>query len=96
MITEVAVLNIKKNESEMFETAFEEAQLIISSMKGYIEHELLKCLEEANKYLLIVRWQNLEDHTEGFRKNTQYSEWKNLLHHFYEPFPIVVHYKKIF
>jgi heme-degrading monooxygenase HmoA len=95
MITEVAVLNIKKNQSELFETAFDEAQKIISSMNGYIEHELLKCLEAENKYLLIVRWQTLKDHTESFRKSDQYNEWKKLLHHFYEPFPTVEHYKAL-
>jgi len=96
MITEIAVLNIKKNESNMFETAFNKAQSIISSMNGYIEHELLKCLETENKYLLIVRWQTLQDHTEGFRKSDKYHDWKKLLHHFYDPFPNVEHYEKIF
>jgi heme-degrading monooxygenase HmoA len=95
MITEIAILNIKQNESTLFEKAFNKAQNIIRSMKGYIEHELLKCLEEADKYLLIVRWQTLEDHTEGFRKSDDYNKWKNLLHHFYEPFPNVEHYKAL-
>src|SRR3982750_2827231 len=95
MITEIAILNIKQNESSLFEKAFNKAQAIISSMNGYIKHELLKCMEEADKYLLIVRWQNLEDHTEGFRKSDDYNEWKNLLHHFYEPFPNVEHYKSL-
>lgn len=95
MITEIAVLNIRKNESEMFETAFSKARSIISSMNGFIEHELLKCLETEDKYLLIVRWQKLEDHTEGFRKSVEYNEWKKSLHHFYEPFPSVEHYKTI-
>jgi heme-degrading monooxygenase HmoA len=96
MITEIALLNIRKGESKKFETAFHTAQTIISASKGYIQHELLKCMEEADKYLLVVQWQTLEDHTEGFRKSGQYSEWRNLLHHFYQPFPVVEHYKKIF
>jgi len=96
MITEIALLNIKKDQSNLFETAFNKAQVIISSMKGYTEHELLKCLEEADKYVLIIRWQTLEDHTEGFRKNKMYHDWRNLLHHFYEPFPVVEHYEKVF
>ena len=50
MIKEVAVLNIKKQQSALFETAFKQAQFIISSMKGYIKHELLKCLEEEDKF----------------------------------------------
>ena len=96
MITEIALLYIRIGESEKFEVAFVEAQKIISSMHGYIEHELQKCMEAENKYLLIVRWQRLEDHTEGFRKSIKYSEWKNLLHHFYNPFPVVEHYKQVF
>lgn len=96
MITEIAVLNIKQDESRSFESAFSKAQAIISSAKGYIHHELLKCMEETDKYLLVVQWQTLEDHIEGFRKSRPYSEWKNLLHHFYDPFPRVEHYKKIF
>lgn len=56
MITEIALLNIRNNESDLFEEAFSKAQRIISSMNGYIEHELLKCIETINQYLLIVRW----------------------------------------
>ena len=95
MITEIAILNIRQNESDLFEKAFEKAQVIISSMKGYIEHELLKCIEERDKYLLIVKWQTIEGHVEDFRKHEKYSEWKKLLHHFYNPFPVVEHYKKV-
>jgi heme-degrading monooxygenase HmoA len=49
-------------------------------------------MEAENKYLLIVRWQTLQDHTEGFRNSNEYQEWKKLLHHFYDPFPTVEHY----
>lgn len=96
MITEIALLYIKKNEEDLFESAFEKAQQIISKMTGYISHELLKCIEEENKYALLVRWNTVEDHTEGFRKKEEYMDWKNLLHHFYNPFPVVEHYQKIY
>jgi len=96
MVTEIALLHIREQESSLFEAAFEQTQSIISATKGYIEHELQKCIEEENKYLLIVRWQTLEDHTEGFRKGDACNDWKKMLHHFYDPFPIVEHYKKIY
>ena len=95
MITEIALLKIKTGESAAFENAFIKASPIISSMKGCIEHELQKCIEEENKYLLIVRWQTLENYTIGFRKSEAYTEWKKILHHFYDPFPTVEHYYKI-
>jgi len=96
MITEIALLKIQKNRSAEFEDSFAEAQEIIAGMEGYMGHELQKCMEEENKYLLIVKWKKLEDHTEGFRKSVGYLKWKELLHHYYDPFPMVEHYKKIF
>lgn len=95
MILEVAILNIKEALSNEFERAFQTAQKIISSMKGYVSHDLQKCIEVENQYILLVRWNTIEDHEIGFRKSTEYLEWKKLLHHFYEPFPVVHHYKEL-
>lgn len=41
--------------------------------------------------MLLVEWEQLEDHTIGFRGSTAYQEWRSLLHHFYDPFPTVDH-----
>jgi heme-degrading monooxygenase HmoA len=93
MILEVATLHIKKGLSSDFEKSFQKAKSIISSMNGYVSHELKKCIEHEDKYILLVNWETIEDHEVGFRKSQEYQEWKKLLHHFYEPFPIVEHYK---
>jgi heme-degrading monooxygenase HmoA len=93
MILEVATLNIKKGLSLEFETNFQKAESIISSMKGYISHELKQCIEQDDKYILLVNWETIEDHEIGFRKSEEYQQWKALLHHFYEPFPTVEHYR---
>lgn len=94
MILEVAILNIKKGLSNEFESNFNKAQKIIASIDGYISHELKKCIEQEDKYILLVNWKTIEDHEIGFRKSNEYQEWKSLLHHFYGPFPIVEHYKQ--
>jgi heme-degrading monooxygenase HmoA len=95
MILEVAILDVKAGLSEAFETAFAEASAIIAGMPGYEGHELQRCLERSDRYILLVRWQRLEDHTVGFRGSPQYQEWKALLHHFYDPFPTVEHYRPV-
>jgi heme-degrading monooxygenase HmoA len=92
MTLEVAILNIKLGQTQGFESAFEEAQRIISSMKGYLRHDLKQCLENDHRYILLVEWETLEDHTIGFRQSESYQRWKALLHHFYDPFPVVEHY----
>lgn len=96
MILESAMLQVKLGETERFEAAFAEASAIISSMPGYRSHELHACIEEECKYLLLVRWDALEDHTIGFRGSEQYQEWKRLLYHFYDPFPTVEHFRRIY
>ena len=95
MILEAALLQVKSGSEPDFEESFKKASAIISSMSGYISHELHRCLEAKGKYLLLVRWQRLEDHTIGFRGSAEYQEWKRLLHHFYEPFPTVEHFMQI-
>ena len=93
MILEVAVLNVRAGESVAFEDAFGSAQTIIASMPGYVSHQLQRCLDTPDRYVLLVKWLRLEDHTIGFRQSPQYQEWKRLLHHFYDPFPTVEHYE---
>lgn len=95
MILEAVMLQVKKGKEDEYEKAFCEASKIISSMKGYISHELQRCMEVEGKYLLLVKWEQLEDHTVGFRQSSKYQEWKNLLHHFYDPFPLVEHFSKV-
>ena len=95
MILEVAALDVIPGQEPAFERAFCEAEKIISSMPGYRSHELKRCIEKRSRYILLVDWEKLEDHTEGFRGSAEYREWKALLHHFYDPFPEVEHYEPI-
>lgn len=95
MITEIAVLNVKKGVASNFEKDFVLASKYISAIDGYINHSLKKCIEIENQYLLTVEWNTLEDHTIGFRKSKEYLEWKRLLHHYYAPFPKVEHYTNL-
>ncbi|MEX0738968.1 MAG: antibiotic biosynthesis monooxygenase [Pseudohongiella sp.] len=92
MILEVAILDVKPGQTDEFESAFKEAQMIIVGMSGYQSHQLQRCLENTNRYILLVNWETLEDHTIGFRGSEEYQRWRALLHHFYDPFPTVEHY----
>jgi heme-degrading monooxygenase HmoA len=95
MILEVAMLNLKPGTSAEYEAAFAQAAPLIASMPGYVSHELQRCLEVPDRYVLLVRWQTLEDHTVGFRGSEAYQEWRRLLHHFYDPFPTVEHFELV-
>ena len=95
VILEVAPLRIRAGQAQAFENSFREAQRIISSMPGYVSHELQRCLERTDEYILLVRWESVDAHETGFRGSPQYQEWKALLHHFYDPFPTVLHFEAV-
>lgn len=92
MILEVAILDVKPGEAGAFESAMAEARPLIAATPGFLGLEVRRCLEQSGRYLLLVRWETVEAHTQGFRRSERYAEWKRLLHHFYDPFPVVEHY----
>lgn len=96
MVLEVATLQVRPGQETAFEAAFRQASPIIASAKGYQRHELQRCLETGNRYFLFVHWETLEDHTVGFRQSLLFQEWRALLHHFYDPAPLVEHYETIY
>jgi heme-degrading monooxygenase HmoA len=95
VILEHAVLDVLPEHEGEFEAAFAEAKAIISSMPGFRTLALERCIEAPSRYLLLVEWDRLEDHTEGFRGSPEYQRWRALLHHFYDPFPVVDHYARV-
>lgn len=95
MILEAVMLMVIPEKQPAFEATFRQASALIAGADGYISHELQRCIEVPNKYLLLVRWKDLDAHRVGFRQSEAYQEWRTLLHHFYEPFPTVEHFENV-
>lgn len=92
MILEMAVLNVKAGEAAAFESAIGAARRHIAATPGFQNIEVRRCIETADRYLLLVWWDSVEAHTVGFRQSERYPPWRALLHRFYDPFPLVEHY----
>ncbi|KIQ62084.1 antibiotic biosynthesis monooxygenase [Kitasatospora griseola] len=94
MILESALLDVRPGQEDDFLAAFAEARPLIAAQRGFRSLELRRCLDEGStsRFLLQVEWGTLEDHTEGFRRSPEYGRWRELLHHYYDPFPTVEHY----
>lgn len=96
MILEAAILNVKPGQETAFESAMREARPLIVATPGFIDISVQRSIETPSNYILLVRWEKLEDHTVGFRQSGRYQEWRKALHHFYEPLPVVEHYSESF
>ena len=92
MILEHAILDVDPGEVADYEAALKEALPFITATPGFMRLEIRPCLEKQGRYLLLVEWRELEDHTVGFRNSDRYQAWKDLLHRFYSPFPLVEHF----
>lgn len=95
MILEIATLYVNAGRQKKFEEDFKIARQYISSTKGFLSLALQKSIEQNNKYILLVEWERIEDHLIGFRQSAIYNKWKELLHHYYDPFPVVEHYETV-
>lgn len=93
MILELATIDIKSGTNKDFEDSLEKAQYVISKSHGYISHRFNKCIEQENRYVLLIQWATLEDHTKGFRESDLFTEWRALIGPFFETPPVVQHYE---
>ena len=95
MTTEHALLEVIPGREDEFVAAMEAAKAHIAASPGFVSLRVERCLERPNCFLLLVEWDRLEDHTEGFRGSPAYEEWRAALHHFYDPFPLVEHFEAV-
>jgi heme-degrading monooxygenase HmoA len=95
VILEVATLAVQPGEESRFESAFRDAARYIAAAPGYVEHELQRCVEAPGKYVLLVRWQSVEDHTVRFKGSADYQLFRALIHPFYVEPPRAEHFERI-
>ena len=94
MIVESAILPIKAGQEAAFEAALRQALPLIEASKGFHGIEVRPCVENKSRYLLLVWWETVEDHTVGFRGSERYQKWREALHHFYDGALTVLHYEE--
>jgi heme-degrading monooxygenase HmoA len=95
VITEHALLPVVPGQEDAFVAAMEQAKALIAASPGFVSLQVSRCLERPSCFLLLVEWESLEDHTEGFRGSAAYGQWRAALHHFYDPFPVADHFEVV-
>ena len=93
MILEHAVLDVREGSSAEYEAAFAKARTIIAASPGFRSLRLERCLEQRDRYVLLVEWDSVEAHEDGFRRSPGFEEWRRLLHGYYPSRPTVQHFE---
>jgi heme-degrading monooxygenase HmoA len=92
MVLEHALLHVKAGQESAFEAAMQQAKPLISVSPGFLGIEVRPASEKSGLYLLLVRWNSIADHRDGFRLSDRYGKWRILLHDFYEPMPDIAYF----
>jgi heme-degrading monooxygenase HmoA len=95
MILEVAILHIKPEEISKFEAVFPKVEPIFRSVKGYISHELQRCVETKGRYHFLIRWETIESHTVNFRQSPKFQEFRGLVGGFFAQPPVAEHFERV-
>jgi heme-degrading monooxygenase HmoA len=93
VILEQVVLSVIPGREAEFEEAFDTARHIPAAASGFQSLRLGRCVEQPSSYLLLIEWDTLADHMEGFRNSPAFAQWRALLGHFWDPPPTVMHFE---
>ncbi len=89
MIIEHALLHVRAGEERAFEAAMAQAKPLIAASPGFVDIEVRPAEETGGLYLLLVQWESVAAHRDGFRQSDRYVQWSALLHKYYDPMPTV-------
>jgi heme-degrading monooxygenase HmoA len=91
-VLEHAVLHVVPGKEDEFEAVLAEALPVVAGSPGCRRARVARCIETPGRFLLLIEWDSVEAHTEGFRSSPAYEEWRRLVHHFWDPRPTVEHF----
>ena len=93
MILEVADIRIAPGQQAAFDEAIQRGIAVaISRAKGFRGWKVNKGVESPERYLLMIFWETLEDHTVGFRQGPLFAEWREIVGPFFAVPPHVEHF----
>lgn len=92
MILEHARFFVAEHEAEAFVSCYSKARELLLAAPGCRSATLRRGVEHRGSFLLLVEWDTLEDHLEGFRESASFVQWRGLLGPYFVAAPEVEHY----
>jgi heme-degrading monooxygenase HmoA len=93
MILEIADIRIQPGKQSEFDAAIQRGlHAVISKAKGFRDYEVNKGIESPERYVLMIFWETLENHTVDFRESPAFAEWRDIVGPYFAEAPIVEHF----
>lgn len=93
MILERAIFALKPGTAGEFTAAYAKARKLIEAAKGCRKAEMRRGIENPDSFILLVLWDEVDDHMKGFRESPAFTEWRALLGPYFASPPAMEHYE---
>lgn len=96
MILEVADIRIVPGKNAEFDAAVQRgAETVIARARGFRGYKVNRGIESPDRYLLMIYWETLEDHTRGFRESPAFAQWRAIVGPLFASPPAVEHFELV-
>ncbi len=93
MILELADIRIRPGKQAEFDAAIKQGvETVISKAKGFRGYKINKGIETPERYVLMIFWETVENHTVDFRESAAFQDWRALVGPFFAAPPAVEHF----
>lgn len=93
MILELADIRIHAGQQSAFDEAAKRGlDTVLSKAKGFRKYEIRHSIESPERYVLLIHWDALEDHTVGFRTSPAHAQWRAIVGAYFAQPPCVEHF----
>ena len=96
MILELADIRIEPGTNAEFEAAIQRgAETVIAQARGFRGYKVNRGVESRERYLLMIYWETLENHTVDFRGGPLFGQWRAIVGPYFAAPPVVEHFELV-
>jgi heme-degrading monooxygenase HmoA len=93
MILEIADIRILAGKQDEFDAAIQlGVDTVASKAKGFRGYKVNRGVESPERYVLMIYWDTLENHTVDFRQGPLFAQWRAIVGPFFATPPVVEHF----
>jgi quinol monooxygenase YgiN len=93
VITEVIRYQVPAEQAQAFEASYQKAEIILRSSKHCSGYQLLRGIEEPENWILLLQWDSVEGHEQGFRQEPRFHQFLELVKPFFSQIQEMKHYQ---
>jgi len=93
MILELADIRIHPGKQTEFDAAVQKGiDTVVSKSKGFRGFKINKGIETPERYVLMIFWETLENHSVDFRESQAFKDWRAIVGPYFAAPPAVEHF----